>query len=200
MASFVVKAAPRPEGTDWLRFDEKTMWRGKDVRAGDKAFIFAAEHNGGRGLYARGVVTEAVRGVGSRVSLTVKRTGTGTAIRSRRTATVPRSAGRRPGDGDRPQALPSGDQEDCRRLRCCRGVPSGLLLKAVRPYPPGDRQALWAADRVRHLPLVAPSMRSSNTGGVTPVGQQTDGAALRWPDGGPRPKQMEEDQCRFTEA
>ena len=78
MASFVVKAAPRPEGTDWLMFDEKTMWRGKDVRAGDEVFIFAAEHNGGHGLYAGGVVTEAVRGVGSRVSLTVKRTGTAT--------------------------------------------------------------------------------------------------------------------------
>jgi hypothetical protein len=78
MASFVVKAAPRPEGADWLKFDEKTMWRGKDVRAGDEVFIFAAEHNGGRGLHARGVVTEAVRGVGSRVSLTVKRSGTAT--------------------------------------------------------------------------------------------------------------------------
>ena len=78
MASFVVKAPPRPEEADRLMFDEKTMWRGKDVRAGDEVFIFAAEHNGGRGLYARGVVTEAVRGVGSRVSLTVKRTGTAT--------------------------------------------------------------------------------------------------------------------------
>ena len=75
MASFVVKAAPRPEDAGRLEFDEKTMWRGKDVRAGDEVFIFAAEHNGGRGLYARGVVTEAVRGVGSRVSLAVTRTG-----------------------------------------------------------------------------------------------------------------------------
>jgi hypothetical protein len=73
MASFVVKASPRPEGAGPLRFDEKTMWRGKDVRAGDEVFIFATEHNGGHGLYARGVVTEAIRGVGSRVSLTVKR-------------------------------------------------------------------------------------------------------------------------------
>ncbi len=78
MASFVVKAAPRQDGADWLNFDEKTMWRGKNVRAGDEVFIFAAEHNGGRGLYARGAVTEAVRGVGSRVTLTVKRTGTAT--------------------------------------------------------------------------------------------------------------------------
>lgn len=75
MASFVVKAAPRPEDADWLKFDEKTMWCGKDVRAGDDVFISAAEHNGGRGLYARGVVTEAVRGLGSRVSVTVRHTG-----------------------------------------------------------------------------------------------------------------------------
>lgn len=78
MASFVVKAAPRPVGADRLEFHEKTMWRGKEVRAGDELFMFAAEHNGGRGLYARGVVTEAVRGTGSRVGLTVRRTGTAT--------------------------------------------------------------------------------------------------------------------------
>jgi hypothetical protein len=75
MASFVVKAPPPPQGADALAFDEKTMWRGKQVRAGDEVFIFAAEHHGGRGLYARGVVAEAHRGLGSRVSLTVKRTG-----------------------------------------------------------------------------------------------------------------------------
>jgi hypothetical protein len=78
MASFVVKAAPPPEGADPLEFDEKTMWRGKDIRAGDEIFIFAAEHNGGRGLYAWGVVTEAVRGAESRVGLTVKRAGAAT--------------------------------------------------------------------------------------------------------------------------
>ncbi len=78
MASFVVKAAPQPAGADWYRFDEKTMWRSKDVRAGDEVFIFAAEHNGGHGLYAHGVVAEASRGVGIRVSLTVKRTGAAT--------------------------------------------------------------------------------------------------------------------------
>jgi hypothetical protein len=75
MASFIVKAAPRPEGAEHLAFDEKTMWRGKNVRAGDEIFIFAAEHNGGHGLYARGVVAGAVRGEGSRVSLTARRTG-----------------------------------------------------------------------------------------------------------------------------
>ncbi len=97
MASFVVKAAPQPVGADWLKFDEKTMWRGKDVRAGDEVFIFAAEHNGGHGLYARGVVTEAVRGVGSRVSLTVQRT---------RAATWPRGRGEQRPVRDRPDAGP----------------------------------------------------------------------------------------------
>ena len=75
MASFVVKAPPWPEGDGFLTFDEKTMWRGKDVRAGDDVFIFAAEHHGGHGLAARGVVTEAVRGAGSRVRLTVRHGG-----------------------------------------------------------------------------------------------------------------------------
>ncbi len=74
MASFVVKAAPRPADVDRLIFDEKTMWRGKEIQAGDEVFMFAAEHNGGHGLYALGVVIEAERGVGSRVRLTVKPT------------------------------------------------------------------------------------------------------------------------------
>jgi hypothetical protein len=74
VAGFVVKAPPQPQDADRLTFDEKSMWRGKTIRPGDEVFVFAAEHNGGRGLYARGVVTQAVRGAGSRVSLTVKRT------------------------------------------------------------------------------------------------------------------------------
>jgi hypothetical protein len=78
MATFVVKAPPRPEGAERLNFDEKSMWRGKTIRVGDDVFIFAAEHHGGRGLVARGAVTEAVRGAGSRVSPTVPRTGTAT--------------------------------------------------------------------------------------------------------------------------
>ena len=78
MASFVVKAAPQPEAAGRLAFDEKSMWHGKNIRAGDEVFIFAAEHNGGRGLTGRGVVIEAVRGAGSRVSVTVRRTGAAT--------------------------------------------------------------------------------------------------------------------------
>ena len=76
MTSFAVKAAPRPDDLDVLTFDEKSMWRGKTIRPGDEVFLFGAEHNGGRGLYGRGTVTDAVRGAGSRVALTVTRTGT----------------------------------------------------------------------------------------------------------------------------
>jgi len=78
MTSFVVKAAPQPQGAEQLDFDEKTMWRGKTIRVGDEVFLFAAEHNGGNGLYARGMVTAATRGAGIRVSITVKRTAVAT--------------------------------------------------------------------------------------------------------------------------
>ena len=36
MANFVVKAPPPPAGDEPLRFDEKTMWRGSQVCAGDR--------------------------------------------------------------------------------------------------------------------------------------------------------------------
>jgi hypothetical protein len=66
--------------------------------------------------------------------------------------------------------------------------------------------ALWSLDRVRHLPPVAPGKRSSNTGDAMLVQRSEftplvdDGAALRLPDGGPRPTPMEEDRCHSTEA
>lgn len=75
MANYVVKAPPPPEDANPLTIDEKTIWHGKQIRIGDEVFLFAAEHHGGRGLYARGVVIEVARGVGSRVSLTVNLTG-----------------------------------------------------------------------------------------------------------------------------
>jgi hypothetical protein len=75
MAVFVLKAPPRPLDAEELQFDEKSMWRGKTIAAGDEVFLFAGEHQGGQGLYARGVVTRAVRGTGSRVTVTVRRTG-----------------------------------------------------------------------------------------------------------------------------
>lgn len=75
MKSYVIKAPPQPHG-DRLVFHEKSMWRGKDIRPGDEVFIFAAEHHGGQGLCARGVVTQTAPGVGSRVHLTVQTTAT----------------------------------------------------------------------------------------------------------------------------
>ena len=65
--------------------------------------------------------------------------------------------------------------------------------------------SLWATDRVRHLPLVASSMQSSNTGGATPLRAAKrvlpplfdDGAALRRPDGDPRPGPSAERSMSF---
>lgn len=74
MANFAVKSAPARENAGLLEFEEKTMWRGKAIRPGDHVFLFAAEHNGGHGLYARGVVAEADRREGIRVWVKVRRT------------------------------------------------------------------------------------------------------------------------------
>src|SRR6202035_1104557 len=56
-----------------------------------------------------------------------------------------------------------------------------------------QRRALWATDRVRHPPVVAPSGGSSNTGGATPSSCEErspplvdDCAVPRWPDGNPK--------------
>ncbi len=59
----------------------KTMYGGKLIAAGDTVFVFASENEGGQGLIARGVVTqaEAIRKQGGiarqtpRVTLTIKR-------------------------------------------------------------------------------------------------------------------------------
>jgi hypothetical protein len=70
---FVVKARPRRKlRATVLRFDEKTMYRGKHVAPGDAIFVFASDHQGGRGLVARGVVTSAARGPGIRVRISVR--------------------------------------------------------------------------------------------------------------------------------
>jgi hypothetical protein len=74
---FVVKAAPVPDaGAESLSFDEKTMYRGKEIDVGDEVFVFASDHQGGQGLCARGVVTSAARGPGIRVSIEVRPTAT----------------------------------------------------------------------------------------------------------------------------
>jgi hypothetical protein len=38
---------------------QKTMYGGKHIAKGDTIFVFASEHEGGRGLIARGAVTSA---------------------------------------------------------------------------------------------------------------------------------------------
>jgi len=79
---FAIKAAiVNPRGRAF-KFDAyKTMYGGKLIAKGDTIFIFASENEGGRGLIARGMVTNAEaiakkRGIARqtpRVSLTVKR-------------------------------------------------------------------------------------------------------------------------------
>jgi len=61
---------------------QKTMYRGKEIAAGDTIYVFASENNGGCGLIARGVVASArsitkKRGLDRqtpRVSLSIRRT------------------------------------------------------------------------------------------------------------------------------
>jgi hypothetical protein len=62
--------------------DQKTMYGGKHVAAGDVIFVFASENEGGQGLIASGVVTSAVAsprkpGIARQtpcVSITIRRT------------------------------------------------------------------------------------------------------------------------------
>ena len=81
--AFVIKAEVVDLKAKTFSFSEqKTMYDGKHIAAGDTIFIFASENEGGPGLIARGVVTSASarpkkRGVERqtpRVSITVKRT------------------------------------------------------------------------------------------------------------------------------
>jgi hypothetical protein len=71
--AFVVKAALGGETADGLlSFDEKTMYQGRSVAAGDEIFVFDSETQGGSGLCLKGVVTEARRGPGIRVAIVVR--------------------------------------------------------------------------------------------------------------------------------
>jgi hypothetical protein len=70
---FVVKAALQlAASAELLSFDEKTMYRGKDIGIDGEIFIFASENQGGHGLCAKGVVTAVARGPGIRVHIEVK--------------------------------------------------------------------------------------------------------------------------------
>ena len=66
--------------------DQKTMYGGKRIAAGDEIFIFASENEGGPGLIASGIVTSSVAsprkpGIARqtpRVSITIRRTALAT--------------------------------------------------------------------------------------------------------------------------
>lgn len=90
---FAIKAeVPDPHAETFVFRDQKTMYGGKCIAAGDEVFIFASEHAGGAGLVAAGVVAEAnsvARTVGvarqtPRVSVTVYRTRSATRPLGRR--------------------------------------------------------------------------------------------------------------------
>lgn len=81
--AFAIKAAIDDARAKTFAFTaQKTMYGGKHIAAGDVAFLFASETDGGQGLIARGVVTSAKpvakkRGVERqtpRVSVIIKRT------------------------------------------------------------------------------------------------------------------------------
>ena len=81
--AFAVKAQvddPRAKTFEFIA--HKTMYGGKLITTGDMVFVFASENEGGLGLVARGIVTQAratpkERGIARqtpRVSVTVRRT------------------------------------------------------------------------------------------------------------------------------
>jgi hypothetical protein len=81
--AFAIKAAIGDARAKTFAFAaQKTMYGGKHIVEGDTVFLFASENDGGRGLFARGIVTSAKavakkRGIERqtpRVSVTIKRT------------------------------------------------------------------------------------------------------------------------------
>jgi len=88
MTSAYALKAPLPDvqADGWQLAEQKTMYGGKRIAAGDVLFLFDSENEGGQGLIARGVVVQAApcaprAGVPRqtpRVTLTVRRTATAT--------------------------------------------------------------------------------------------------------------------------
>ena len=80
---FAIKAEiADPRAREFVFDDQKTMYGGKSISAGDVVFVFASENEGGTGLVAQGLVmscqpTPRKRGVARqtpRVSVTIART------------------------------------------------------------------------------------------------------------------------------
>ncbi|WP_374442328.1 hypothetical protein [Stella sp.] len=58
--AFAIKAPIADPGAEVFEFPaHRTMYGGKRIAAGDRLFLFASERAGGRGLFARGIVTGA---------------------------------------------------------------------------------------------------------------------------------------------
>ena len=81
---YAIKAEIRdPNASSWTLKAQKTMYGGKKIGKGDQIFVFASENEGGSGLVASGVVSQAEAiprkpGIERQtpcVSITVKRTG-----------------------------------------------------------------------------------------------------------------------------
>jgi hypothetical protein len=81
--AYAIKAeVVEPRARTFTFTAHKTMYGGKLIAEGDTVFIFASENEGGQGLVARGIVTQAAairkkRGIARqtpRVSVTIKRT------------------------------------------------------------------------------------------------------------------------------
>ena len=82
-SAFAIKAeVSEPKAKLFVFADQKTMYGGKEIAAGDEIFVFASENEGGAGLVASGIVTSATAtpkkpGIARqtpRVSVTVART------------------------------------------------------------------------------------------------------------------------------
>jgi len=80
-----------PEAESFVFTAQKTMYGGRRIAPGDTIYLFASEHEGGRGLIARGLVTaaEAVPKLSGVARQTPRVT-----IAVRRTARAVRSLGR----------------------------------------------------------------------------------------------------------
>ena len=58
--AYAIKAPIADPAAEAFEFPaHKTMYGGKAIAAGDVVFLFASERSGGRGLFARGIVTGA---------------------------------------------------------------------------------------------------------------------------------------------
>jgi hypothetical protein len=90
--TYAIKAAIDDVAAVTFVFEtQKTMYGGKRIAEGDEIFVFASENEGGAGLIARGVVTNA-RGVGRKAD--VDRQTPRVSIAVRRTARAKRPLGR----------------------------------------------------------------------------------------------------------